>query len=108
MSLFRWLSRWQLFFRTRRRTLRLLLLTSTAACSLLALASLDLTERRPETTGGDGGDGGELQQTRSCPRATRNTPDLDLAELFPTLNFTVRAAAAGEVCWSGPGEAAHA
>ncbi|KAF0293863.1 hypothetical protein FJT64_008415 [Amphibalanus amphitrite] len=86
MSLCRWLSRWQLFFRTRRRTLRLLLLTSTAAFSLLVLALLDTSERRSTAAGA--GDSSDQQQSYTCLRVTRNTPDLDLTEVLPTLNFT--------------------
>ena len=90
MTLCRWLARWQLFFRTRRRTLRLLVLTSTAACSLLVLALLDVTERRPAAPGD--ADSSDLQAAHTCPRTARNAPDLDLSEVFPSLNFTVSAA----------------
>ena len=86
MALCRWLVRWQLFFRTRRRTLRLLLLTGVAAFTLLMLALTDLPERR--LTGGSGGDSSR-QQAHTCPRVTGATADLDLTEVFPTLNFTV-------------------
>ncbi|XP_043222997.1 alpha-mannosidase 2-like [Amphibalanus amphitrite] len=86
MSLCRWLSRWQLFFRTRRRTLRLLLLTSTAAFSLLVLALPDTSERRSTAAGA--GDSSDQQESYTCLRVTRNTPDLDLTEVLPTLNFT--------------------
>ena len=89
MSVWRQLFRWNLFFRTRRRTLRLLLLSCSAVCSLLVLTLLDLPDRHSAISGPSETESGALRHTVTCPRTTRSTADLDLPEVFPTLNFTV-------------------
>ena len=69
--------------------MRLLLLTCSAVCSLLVLTLLDLPERHSTISEPSDAESGALRQTYTCPRTARSTADLDLPEVFPTLNFTV-------------------